>query len=99
MRGGIRCRHTYFYSTYETENEAIAVDRKKAVVIGSGPIRIGQGIEFDYCSVHAARALKEAGYQSIMINSNPETVSTDFDTSDRLYFESAGRREHPRYPG
>jgi carbamoyl-phosphate synthase large subunit len=78
----------YFYSTYETENEAIAVDRKKAVVIGSGPIRIGQGIEFDYCSVHAARALKEAGYQSIMINSNPETVSTDFDTSDRLYFES-----------
>jgi carbamoyl-phosphate synthase large subunit len=78
----------YFYSTYETENEAIAVDRKKAVVIGSGPIRIGQGIEFDYCSVHAARALKEAGYQSIMINSNPETVSTDFDTSDRLYFEA-----------
>jgi carbamoyl-phosphate synthase large subunit len=78
----------YFYSTYESENEAIATDRKKAVVIGSGPIRIGQGIEFDYCSVHAARALKEAGYQSIMINSNPETVSTDFDTSDRLYFES-----------
>jgi len=78
----------YFYSTYETENEAIPAKRKKAVVIGSGPIRIGQGIEFDYCSVHAARALKEAGYQSIMINSNPETVSTDFDTSDRLYFES-----------
>jgi carbamoyl-phosphate synthase large subunit len=78
----------YFYSTYETENEANAADRKKAVVIGSGPIRIGQGIEFDYCSVHAAMALKEAGYQSIMINSNPETVSTDFDTSDRLYFES-----------
>jgi carbamoyl-phosphate synthase large subunit len=78
----------YFYSTYETENEAIPANRKKAVVIGSGPIRIGQGIEFDYCSVHAARALKEAGYQSIMINSNPETVSTDFDTSDRLYFES-----------
>ena len=78
----------YFYSTYESENEAIAADRKKAVVIGSGPIRIGQGIEFDYCSVHAAMALKEAGYQSIMINSNPETVSTDFDTSDRLYFES-----------
>jgi carbamoyl-phosphate synthase large subunit len=78
----------YFYSTYETENEAIPSTRKKAVVIGSGPIRIGQGIEFDYCSVHAARALKEAGYQSIMINSNPETVSTDFDTSDRLYFES-----------
>jgi carbamoyl-phosphate synthase large subunit len=78
----------YFYSTYEAENEAIPANRKKAVVIGSGPIRIGQGIEFDYCSVHAARALKEAGYQSIMINSNPETVSTDFDTSDRLYFEA-----------
>jgi carbamoyl-phosphate synthase large subunit len=78
----------YFYSTYEQENEAIAVDTKKAVVIGSGPIRIGQGIEFDYCSVHSAKALQEAGYQSIMINSNPETVSTDFDTSDRLYFEA-----------
>jgi carbamoyl-phosphate synthase large subunit len=78
----------YFYSTYETENEAIPAARKKAVVIGSGPIRIGQGIEFDYCSVHAAMALKEQGYQSIMINSNPETVSTDFDTSDRLYFEA-----------
>ena len=78
----------YFYSTYEQENEAIAEHRAKAVVIGSGPIRIGQGIEFDYCSVHAARALQEAGYQSIMINSNPETVSTDFDTSDRLYFEA-----------
>jgi carbamoyl-phosphate synthase large subunit len=78
----------YFYSTYEQENEAIAGDVKKAVVIGSGPIRIGQGIEFDYCSVHSAKALQEAGYQSIMINSNPETVSTDFDTSDRLYFEA-----------
>jgi len=78
----------YFYSTYESENEALPFAKKKAVVIGSGPIRIGQGIEFDYCSVHAAMALKGAGYQSIMINSNPETVSTDFDTSDRLYFES-----------
>jgi carbamoyl-phosphate synthase large subunit len=78
----------YFYSTYEQENEAIAENVKKAVVIGSGPIRIGQGIEFDYCSVHAARALQDAGYKSIMINSNPETVSTDFDTSDRLYFEA-----------
>jgi carbamoyl-phosphate synthase large subunit len=78
----------YFYSTYEQENEAIAEDRNKAVVIGSGPIRIGQGIEFDYCSVHSAMALQESGYQSIMINSNPETVSTDFDTSDRLYFEA-----------
>jgi carbamoyl-phosphate synthase large subunit len=78
----------YFYSSYEQENEAISEHRDKAVVIGSGPIRIGQGIEFDYCSVHAARALQEAGRQSIMVNSNPETVSTDFDTSDRLYFEA-----------
>ncbi|MDD5604554.1 MAG: carbamoyl-phosphate synthase large subunit [Dehalococcoidales bacterium] len=78
----------YFYSTYEMENEAIPEDRKKAIVIGSGPIRIGQGIEFDYCSVHSAWALQAAGYQSIMVNSNPETVSTDFDTSDRLYFEA-----------
>jgi len=78
----------YFYSTYEPENEAIPLDGNKAAVIGSGPIRIGQGIEFDYCSVHSAWALQEAGYRSIMINSNPETVSTDFDTSDRLYFEA-----------
>jgi len=78
----------YFYSTYEQENEALAEERNKAVVLGSGPIRIGQGIEFDYCSVHSAMALQEAGYQSIMVNSNPETVSTDFDTSDRLYFEA-----------
>ncbi len=77
----------YFYSTYEQENEALAEPGKKALVIGSGPIRIGQGIEFDYCSVHAAWALDKAGYRSIMANSNPETVSTDFDTSDRLYFE------------
>jgi carbamoyl-phosphate synthase large subunit len=77
----------YFYSTYETENEAIPSPVKKAVVIGSGPIRIAQGIEFDYCSVHSSWALQKAGYQSIMANSNPETVSTDFDTSDRLYFE------------
>ncbi len=78
---------SYFYSTYEIENEAEPLKNEKAVVIGSGPIRIGQGIEFDYCSVHSAWALKEAGYKSIMVNSNPETVSTDFDTSDRLYFE------------
>jgi carbamoyl-phosphate synthase large subunit len=78
----------YFYSTYEQENEAEPEPVNKAVVIGSGPIRIGQGIEFDYCSVHSAWALQEAGYQSIMVNSNPETVSTDFDTSDRLYFEA-----------
>jgi carbamoyl-phosphate synthase large subunit len=77
----------YYYSSYDQENEALPLPGKKAVVIGSGPIRIGQGIEFDYCSVHAAWALSEAGVKSIMINSNPETVSTDFDTSDRLYFE------------
>ena len=77
----------YYYSTYDQENEALPLPGPKAVVIGSGPIRIGQGIEFDYCSVHAAWALSEAGVSSVMINSNPETVSTDFDTSDRLYFE------------
>ena len=80
--------HTpYFYSTYEQENEATPITTAKALVVGSGPIRIGQGIEFDYCSVHAAWALGEEGVSSIMVNSNPETVSTDFDTSDRLYFE------------
>ncbi|MFQ6027785.1 MAG: carbamoyl-phosphate synthase large subunit [Dehalococcoidia bacterium] len=77
----------YYYSTYDQENEAEPLPGQKAVVIGSGPIRIGQGIEFDYCSVHAAWALSREGVGSIMINSNPETVSTDFDTSDRLYFE------------
>ncbi|MCH8226220.1 MAG: carbamoyl-phosphate synthase (glutamine-hydrolyzing) large subunit, partial [Chloroflexi bacterium] len=77
----------YYYSTYDQENEALPLPGKKAVIIGSGPIRIGQGIEFDYCSVHAAWALSQAGVGSIMINSNPETVSTDFDSSDRLYFE------------
>ena len=77
----------YYYSTYDQENEALPLEGKKAVVIGSGPIRIGQGIEFDYCCVQAAAALSEAGVRSIMINSNPETVSTDFDASDRLYFE------------
>ena len=77
----------YFYSTYEEENEAVPTSARKALVLGSGPIRIGQGIEFDYCSVHAAWALQEEGIESVMVNSNPETVSTDFDTSDRLYFE------------
>ena len=77
----------YFYSTYEQENEAQPLEGNKAVVIGSGPIRIGQGIEFDYCSVHSAWALQKSGFKAIMVNSNPETVSTDFDTSDRLYFE------------
>jgi len=77
----------YLYSTYEEECEAAPTDRKKVIVLGGGPNRIGQGIEFDYCCVHAAMALREDGYETIMINCNPETVSTDYDTSDRLYFE------------
>ncbi len=77
----------YFYSTFDTKNEATPTDRKKVLVIGSGPIRIGQGIEFDYCSVHSVMALREMGYEAIIANNNPETVSTDYDTSDRLYFE------------
>jgi carbamoyl-phosphate synthase large subunit len=77
----------YYYSTYETENEARISDRKKVMILGGGPNRIGQGIEFDYCCVHASFALREEGVESIMINSNPETVSTDYDTSDKLYFE------------
>jgi carbamoyl-phosphate synthase large subunit len=77
----------YFYGTYESENEAEPLPGRKVVVLGSGPIRIGQGIEFDYCSVRAAEALREHNVQSIMVNSNPETVSTDFDASSRLYFE------------
>jgi len=78
----------YLYSTYEQECEAKPTDREKIIVLGGGPNRIGQGIEFDYCCVHAALALREDGYETIMINCNPETVSTDYDTSDRLYFES-----------
>jgi carbamoyl-phosphate synthase large subunit len=77
----------YMYSTYEEECEAAPTDRKKIIVLGGGPNRIGQGIEFDYCCVHAALALREDGYETIMVNCNPETVSTDYDTSDRLYFE------------
>jgi carbamoyl-phosphate synthase large subunit len=77
----------YLYSTYEEECEAEPTDRAKIMVLGGGPNRIGQGIEFDYCCVHAALALREDGYETIMVNCNPETVSTDFDTSDRLYFE------------
>lgn len=77
----------YYYSTYDQEDEVVVSDKKKVIVIGSGPIRIGQGIEFDYCSVHSVLALKRAGVETIIINNNPETVSTDFDTSDKLYFE------------
>ena len=77
----------YYYSTFEEENESIVTDKKKIVVLGSGPNRIGQGIEFDYCCVHGIMAAKEMGYETIMINCNPETVSTDFDTADKLYFE------------
>jgi carbamoyl-phosphate synthase large subunit len=77
----------YYYSTFEDENESIVSDKKKIIVLGSGPNRIGQGIEFDYCCVHGIMAAKEMGYETIMINCNPETVSTDFDTADKLYFE------------
>lgn len=77
----------YYYSTYGDENEARQSDKKKIIILGGGPNRIGQGIEFDYCCVHAAFALKELGYETIMVNSNPETVSTDYDTSDKLFFE------------
>ena len=77
----------YYYSTYGAECEIMPSDKKKIMIIGGGPNRIGQGIEFDYCCVHASFALREAGYETLMINSNPETVSTDYDTSDRLYFE------------
>ncbi|MBK8517357.1 MAG: carbamoyl-phosphate synthase large subunit [Saprospiraceae bacterium] len=77
----------YFYSTFDSENESIPSEKKKIIVLGSGPNRIGQGIEFDYCCVHGLLAIKEAGYEAIMINCNPETVSTDFDVADKLYFE------------
>ena len=77
----------YHYSTYEAENEATRSDRKKVVILGGGPNRIGQGIEFDYCCVHGVMGLEEEGYETIMVNCNPETVSTDYDTTDKLYFE------------
>ena len=80
-------RTAYMYSTYEEECESLPTDRKKIMVLGGGPNRIGQGIEFDYCCVHAALVLREDGFETIMVNCNPETVSTDYDTSDRLYFE------------
>ncbi|WDV46833.1 carbamoyl-phosphate synthase (glutamine-hydrolyzing) large subunit [Clostridiaceae bacterium M8S5] len=86
--GEFEAKTPYYYSCYEEDNENIISDKKKILVIGSGPIRIGQGIEFDYCCVHGVWATRELGYQSIIINNNPETVSTDFDTADKLYFES-----------
>ncbi len=97
-------RTPYFYSTWGVEDEVETGDRPKVMILGSGPNRIGQGIEFDYCCVHAAYALSEAGYETIMVNCNPETVSTDYDTSDRLYFEpltlehvlAIYRRERPQ---
>ena len=83
----------YHYSTWEDESEVRASDRRKVVILGSGPNRIGQGIEFDYCCVHASFALREAGYETVMVNCNPETVSTDYDTSDKLYFEPLTRED------
>ena len=77
----------YHYSTYEEESEIIPTDKPKVMILGGGPNRIGQGIEFDYCCCHAAYALKDAGYETIMVNSNPETVSTDYDSSERIFFE------------
>ncbi len=86
--------HTpYHYSTYEDENEVRPSDRPRVIILGSGPNRIGQGIEFDYCCVHASFALRDAGYETVMVNCNPETVSTDYDTSDRLYFEPLTRED------
>ena len=83
----------YYYSSYNDDNEALESDRKKILVLGSGPIRIGQGIEFDYCSVHGIWAMKNLGYETIIINNNPETVSTDFDIADKLYFEPLTRED------
>ena len=77
----------YFYATYEDENESVVSDKRKVIVLGSGPIRIGQGVEFDYSTVHAVKTIKEAGFEAIIVNNNPETVSTDYTTSDKLYFE------------
>jgi carbamoyl-phosphate synthase large subunit len=88
-----RAATPYYYSTYESECEARVSDRKKVMILGGGPNRIGQGIEFDYCCVHASFALREEGVESIMVNSNPETVSTDYDTSDKLYFEPLTRED------
>ena len=87
LRGGVRARTPYHYGTYEDEDEVAPLERPAVVILGSGPNRIGQGVEFDYCCVHAAFALSEAGFETVMVNCNPETVSTDYDTSDRLFFE------------
>ena len=86
-------RTPYYYSSYDDENEAKGSNKKKVMVLGSGPIRIGQGIEFDYCSVHGVWALKKQGYETIIVNNNPETVSTDFDIADKLYFEPLTRED------
>ncbi|MGM9975286.1 MAG: carbamoyl-phosphate synthase large subunit, partial [Clostridiaceae bacterium] len=91
--GEFEAETPYYYSTYNTLDESVVSNREKVIVIGSGPIRIGQGIEFDYASVHAVKALKKLGYETIIVNSNPETVSTDFDISDKLYFEPLTEEE------
>ena len=92
--------HTpYHYATYEDEDEVRPSTRPRVVILGSGPNRIGQGIEFDYCCVHASLALREAGYETVMVNCNPETVSTDYDTSDRLYFEPLTAEDVAERPG
>jgi len=91
--GEFNAKQPYFYSTYETQQEARVSGNKKVIILGGGPNRIGQGIEFDYCCCHAAYALKEEGIDSVMVNCNPETVSTDYDTSDRLYFEPLTRED------
>lgn len=87
LRGEFTSETPYFYSSYEQENESEVSDRRKIVVLGSGPIRIGQGVEFDYATVHCVETLRQEGYEAIIINNNPETVSTDFSISDKLYFE------------
>ena len=91
--GEFPAKTPYFYSSYESNTESVVSDKEKVLILGSGPNRIGQGIEFDYCCVHASLALREMGIESIMVNSNPETVSTDYDTSDRLYFEPLTRED------
>src|SRR5205085_6790548 len=92
--GEVEARSNYFYSTWGKADEAVPSGEKPHVVIlGSGPNRIGQGIEFDYCCVHAARSFRALGFEAVMVNCNPETVSTDYDTSDRLYFEPLGAEE------